>query len=374
MIRHSSAFAIAGMLLTASLAQAQVLEYSVQTYAPLPRYGPANSSHEWVPRGILPDGTLVVNTFWSTSDPEDDRAAVALVTSTTSTALVDSLGNRVTHASVMAVESTGRLHMVGRTNTIDDTYLVWHNGTLSSQQDGLGVSHFWVEAASSQGHILGYNNDGLVRRWTVIRNGIQSEMPQIGFSRWFDGGAAVNGQGHVAGSSLNDSTAIAFVWDGSSVRLLASPPEFSQPSTTSVFGPTAINDVGLVAGVFGISGPAGSSQYSLLWNGDQLVTLPLRSDWRAFPQLDNLGTLLSADDTSPYLWRDGQLVRMTDLALPSFAGTLVSLDRLEPDGRVIGQAILDGQRVAVVLTPVPGPGGTVLGAIGLLIAARRARR
>jgi hypothetical protein len=65
---------------------------------------------------------------------------------------------------------------------------------------------------------------------------------------------------------------------------------------------------------------------------------------------------------------------MTDLAHPSFAGTLVSLDRLEPDGRVIGQAILDGQRVAVVLTPVPGPGGTVLGAIGLLIAARRARR
>jgi hypothetical protein len=112
----------------------------------------------------------------------------------------------------------------------------------------------------------------------------------------------------------------------------------------------------------------------VLWRESERILLPARALTPFEPQLDNLGTLLSADDTSPYLWRDGQLVRMTDLAHPSFAGTLVSLDRLEPDGRVIGQAILDGQRVAVVLTPVPGPGGTVLGAIGLLIAARRARR
>jgi hypothetical protein len=374
MIRHISAVAVAAVLLDASLAQAQVLEYSVQTYAPLPRYGPANSPHEWFPRGILPDGTLVVNTFWQPSVPDTENSAIALISPASATRLAGSDGTPLLWARASAVEAGGVIHVQGRLPNSSESSHTWRDGEFGTQQAALGISQHDVIDVSAAGHVLATNFLEYPFRSQVRLQGLSTQVPFMGDSPFFNWPRAINNTGTVVGGFTLGSEFFGYTANGSTVTVLDFPVAFDSPWVFGSFGMSDINDAGWAAGLFAFSNQTASLAQTVLWRESERILLPARALTPFEPQLDNLGTLLSADDTSPYLWRDGQLVRMTDLALPSFAGTLVSLDRLEPDGRVIGQAILDGQRVAVVLTPVPGPGGTVLGAIGLLIAARRARR
>ncbi len=362
------------MLLAASLAQAQVLEYSVQTYAPLPRYGPANSPHEWFPRGILPDGTLVVNTFWQPSVPDTENSAIALISPVSATRLAGSDGTPLLWARASAVQSGGVIHVQGRLPNSSDSSHTWRDGEFGTQQAALGISQHDVIDVSAAGHVLATNFFEYPFRSQVRFQEVSTQVPFMGDSPFFNWPRAINNTGTVVGGFTLGSEFFGYTANGSTVTVLDFPVAFDNPWVFGSFGMSDINDAGWAAGLFAFSNQTASLAQTVLWRESERILLPARALTPFEPQLDNLGTLLSADDTSPYLWRDGQLVRMTDLALPSFAGTLVSLDRLEPDGRVIGQAIVDGQRVPVVLTPVPGPGGTVLGAIGLLIAARRARR
>ncbi|MFN5944538.1 MAG: hypothetical protein ACK5ZG_01325 [Phycisphaerae bacterium] len=184
---------------------------------------------------------------------------------------------------------------------------------------------------------------------------------------------SVNAAGDVAGLRSLNADPVAYVWSATGNRTLAYP-DIDPQWFLRIYTGVEINDLGWVTAMRSLTDQVTYNSFTYLWRGEERIELPGGGADFLTPQLDNLGTLLSADDTSPYLWRDGELVHMNDLAISSFAGTLVSLDRLEPDGRVIGQALVDGIRVPVVLTPIPAPGSVAIAFAGVTIVATRRRR
>ncbi len=373
MIRHSPAVVAAAILLTASLAQAQVLEYSVQTYAPLPQFAGTDVQYKWRPRGLLPDNSIAANVeFFRPQTPGLIEGAAFVLGAQSASAITSPTGTALRNLRTTAIETSGRVHLTSEDANGDLQFYIWQDGVTSAQGNSLPVSSFQVYDASTAGHLLG-RNVGAPFASEVIFNGTRRSVtsgtdPFVSESTY-----SVNAAGDVAGLRSLNADPVAYVWSATGNRTLAYP-DIDPQWFLRIYTGVEINDLGWVTAMRSLTDQVTYNSFTYLWRGEERIELPGGGADFLTPQLDNLGTLLSADDTSPYLWRDGELVHMNDLAISSFAGTLVSLDRLEPDGRVIGQALVDGIRVPVVLTPIPAPGSVALAFAGVTIAATRRRR
>lgn len=373
MIRRRATVVCVATLLASALAQAQVFEYNVQAYAPLPLFAGTDVQYKWRPRGLLPDNSIVANVeFFRPEAPGLIDGAAFVLGPQSASAITSPTGSTLRSLWTTAVETSGRVHLTSEDRNGSLQFYIWQGGVTSEQGNALLAPSFQVYDASTAGHLLG-RSIGAPFGSEVIFNGTRRSITTGTDPFTHESAFSVNALGDVAGLRSFNTDLVAYVWSPSGNRTL-SYPAIDPQWFLRIYTGVEINDLGWVTAMRSLTDQVTYNSFTYLWRGDERIELPGGGTDFLTPQLDNLGTLLSADDTSPYLWRDGELVRMTDLAISGFTGTLLSLDRLEPDGRVIGQALVDGQRVPVVLTPVPGPGSTALVSIGLLLAARRERR
>jgi hypothetical protein len=360
-------------LVGVNVALAQAPAYSVNVLAPLPQFAQSSQLDRWWPRGVLPDGSVVMNVSWEIDFEGGTTRRAAVVVGPGGTTVINGADGSALDAFVMGVEPSGRVQFINTDGSSpEERFLTWQNGVTSSQATTLGITPFAIFDVSPAGHLLGMYYDGLDRPNEVIFNGTRRELPRVSSTSFGDTVTAVNSFGSVSGIALGSTGFVGVVWDDSGTRLLDFPV-LEGPNASGGYSIGGINDLGWVVGSIGMSDGVNTLFATILWRGNERLLLPYATLGNV-PAVDNLGTVLSTDDTGAYLWRDGGIYRLDDLNLSGFTGTLLSIDRLELDGRAIGQAIVDGVRVPVVLTPIPTPGGLVLAVVGLGLAGLRSRR
>lgn len=373
MIRRRATVVCVATLLASALAQAQVFEYNVQTYAPLPLFAGTDVQYKWRPRGLLPDNSIVANVeFFRPETPGLIDGAAFVLRPQSASAITSPTGTALRNLRTTAIETSGRVHLTSEDADGSLQFYTWQDGLTSAQGDSLPVSSFQVYDASTAGHLLG-RTIGAPFGSEVIFNGTRRSITTGTDPFTHESAFSVNALGDVAGLRSFNTDLVAYVWSPSGNRTL-SYPAIDPQWFLRIYTGVEINDLGWVTAMRSLTDQVTYNSFTYLWRGDERIELPGGGTDFLTPQLDNLGTLLSADDTSQYLWRDGTLTRTSDLNLSGFTGTLLSLDRLEPDGRAIGQALVDGVRVPVVLTPIPTPASVALFLVGVTVSATRRRR
>jgi hypothetical protein len=225
------------------------------------------------------------------------------------------------------------------------------------------------------GDVVGADAGGGV----LWRDGAPSRVaPVAGTDRAYPN--AINNSGVMAGYGVSAEGARPARWVDGVGALLAVPPA---PAGTSwiAFNVTDINERGDVIGA-SFSGTASGRGY--LWREGAVVELsPPEASWPTLvvPQaINDAGWIVGVqsgvlDSWGSFLWIDGAMYDLKGLIEPG-AGKVefVTASGINDEGVIAGVARIGGEDVAVVLTPVPGPGATVTMAAALGVTAGRRRR
>lgn len=184
---------------------------------------------------------------------------------------------------------------------------------------------------------------------------------------------AISANGYVAGVDFVAGDSRASVWENGVQRLLPMPADFAGSFLQDVFS-GAINSNGVAVGTLAYSTNAGLAGGTFLWHaaGFTMISDVYHGNQRA--TISDAGHVVTRDLDGTLLWIDGVTYRPHDLATPGFAGTITSIDRIELDGRIIGQAIVDGERVPVIMTTIPAPGVLAMAIASAWCSSRRRRR
>lgn len=347
----------------------------------MPAIAGADANSVWQPVGLMPDGSVVTRVLHADPQNPGNRRFTSLIETPTGFEILrDRSGGDSRETIAKVVDSSGRIHgfVVNPQIEMTDNIVIWAGNAPAQRQTeawNIDVS-FLFEGAAPGGYLVGYEYDGLTSRPPAIFRNDQRLT-------WDAQGAATPGFGYAV-NSLGEATGYswlsgfgAYVWSPTHSREYRLP-EIPTGFYGMGFDIGGINDAGWVVVSVSYQSESASLWGTLLMRPDGAVLVnglgasPSLDAPR--PTIDNLGTILAHDAMGTLLFRDEVLYRTTDLSLPGFTGQLLSIDRLELDGRCIGQAIVNGERVAVVLTPVPTPGGAVLSLIAFGAVGRRRRR
>lgn len=364
---------------------AQGLQYSVRVAAPLPSLSPTPDQDQWQPVGLKPDGSIVMRVIHADqADPRGVRFSSLVETPQGFQLLRDRMGGTSLETIAKAVDSDGRIHgFIAEPNAPGaDKVVLWDApGPARRQIDVLHTSRpVLIDAATSNGFMVGSVYDELdpFNSPTLFREGqsLTWDAAGTGVDGWV---SAINSHGDAVGYGFSILTAEpTYLWSQSASREIDAPEHFDDYYAMGI-GVSGINDNGWIVGNVTFTNPQGSVTGTLLWRNGQREyispLMPLASATYRDATIDNLGTILSADTLGTFLYRDGSTYRPDQLDLSGFGGQLLTVDRLELDGRIIGQALVEGVRVPVVLTPVPGPTTlSLLAGASLLAGSRRRRR
>jgi len=181
---------------------------------------------------------------------------------------------------------------------------------------------------------------------------------------------AVNNAGDAVGWTDNEFGAPrAVLWrDGTATALPMLPGSF----VTSAW---AVNDAGQVVGG---AWPGDRGDAFMYYDGAMMALPDLGGTGACAYGINNIGQVVGWSYTPDgqyraALWSDGQIVDLNAF-VPAGAGwELMSAQRINDAGQIVGSGIHDGARHGFLLTPVPEPSGLLLG-LGAVVAAQRWRR
>jgi hypothetical protein len=379
----SRAAALIVLLAATAPSLAQAPAYTVRVAASVPALSATPNEEEWQPVGIKPDGSLVMRVIHADENmPGRLRFSSLVETPQGFQLLQDRSGGTSLETIAKAVDSSGRIHgFLAEPNAPSaDKVVLWDApGPARRQTDVFNTSvPVLIDAAASDGYMVGNAYDELnpFNPPTLIRNNevLSWDATGAGIDGW---SRAINSRGEVVGSTFSiQATEPTFLWSQIASREIDFPEHFDDYFGMGI-GISGINDNGWIVGNVTFHNAQGSVAGTLLWRDGQreyiAPLVPLTDSFRE-ATIDNLGTVLSADNMGTFLYRDGNIFRTSDLDLTGFTGHLIAVDRLELDGRVIGQALVEGVRVPVVLTPIPGPAPLALLLAGCFAVQLRRRR
>ncbi len=156
--------------------------------------------------------------------------------------------------------------------------------------------------------------------------------------------------GYTGGNLISSSTR-AFIWRNGAIELLPEVPGGTNSAASAVIDAShvAVRGRAVIDGIIVTKGFA-------YYNGELVHLGTLPGHVRTFPRgFDGHGQLVGACATvenqiSGFLWRDGQLVALSEMTTPSKAGVLTEPYAAAASGSIVGQGInAQGQPVAVVL-------------------------
>ena len=84
--------------------------------------------------------------------------------------------------------------------------------------------------------------------------------------------------------------------------------------------------------------------------------------------INDLGQIVGASGKRAFIWESGMMTDLNDLLVPN-AGWDYLFDArdINNNGQITGTGVIDGDRRAYVLTPIPEPGTLLLFALGALV-------
>jgi len=255
---------------------------------------------------------------------------------------------------------------------------LWSSGSsVPTQLPGLAsgldtaasaINNSNVIAGSAKATAGGQNQATL---WSPTGNGYTATG--LGFVPGRQWGTAldVNSSGQVVGEYVNGSwlNRLAFVWTDAGTGLTVLP-FLSGGSENEAY---AINDAGMIAGVSGST----NGNRAVAWTKAGGVYTPadlgvLAGDTSSMAvNVNNSGTVVGrSNGTGGYrgfVWTAASGMVDLNSVLTNGTGWTVTYGfDVNNNDWIVGQAVLNGVTHAVLLTPVPAPGGLLLFAAGLL--------
>ena len=254
----------------------------------------------------------------------------------------------------------------------DQTYLV--SGTIPRTYgyiDGptTPVRSVGVLAGGRNSSIMGVNNLGMGTGWAdnswgqrqavVYSNGALRNIHTLtGTSSTDSWGAAINDQGHVTGSTLDDQRAErAFVYNGQSLSILSDLGQASRGMD--------INQSGLVVGNYTALADSayGAVSRGFLFDGQNTVDLGSLGGGLTEVQGINASglivgrsTVTSSTDWHVFVSNGQQMTDVTALLDASAMGwELVTATDINDLGQIVGTAWVNGSSRGYMLTPIMGP-------------------
>ncbi|MHC4211355.1 MAG: hypothetical protein ACYSWT_16765 [Planctomycetota bacterium] len=271
-----------------------------------------------------------------------------------------------TDARVVDVNDAG--DAVGRVENSEALRAVlWNDGEAIDLGVPPGGTWSQAVAINSAGLVVGewLNVETGVQHGFVWQGGVMADLGAV-LATPASSGLGVSDQGHVTGwmgSSLFADARAYVLLDGQVTELPPVPGGFTSQGR-------AVNNLGQVA-VQGLR-EADDEPFpvlrSCLWDGQAMIdlgalpgtifvsALDLNDGRQIVGTCDNLGPPL------PFLWQDGVMTNLRDhIDDPDGLVQFNVPYAIDDAGRIAGSAVVDGQPVGVLLTPVDGPPGDVNG-------------
>jgi probable HAF family extracellular repeat protein len=277
----------------------------------------------------------------------------------------------------------GQSSAPGSPSGFTTTAMIWQSGSMTNL--GIpGIENFATDINNS-GDVAGwFFNPTDSKVHAFFRHA--AVVQDIGALNRTSRATAVNSSGAVVGWTSTQTTNVehAFIWKNGVMTDLGTAPD--TPFNSRLFESYAndINDLGQVVG-YALSPTAA---VATVWNDGVLSKLPLPSG-AMFSQargINNHGVIVGTGDAIPgfsniaLVWDNGQVYVLDTLVdnLDDEWQRLNFADAINDAGQIVGIGTRKGnnRNEVFLLTPVPEPSTcalAALGALGLLIAARRDR-
>jgi MYXO-CTERM domain-containing protein len=273
-----------------------------------------------------------------------------------------------------SVGATGTI--VGGARTSDGSSskaLRWTNGTMF-ELGGLGGDHAAALGINDLGRIVGYASlpGNAVHRAVFWRGSTATPLlapTWAGQTIAYD----INASGQIVGLASSSTFTRPMTWLGG----LAIP--LPLPAGVQVGTAVAINGPGEIVGAYALDS-TGLRYAPVIWRAGQLVHMgSLGSSEYALPAGINdaghvVGSARAGSQMTGFLWQDGAMHDLRTLLTTPFAGVQITgANAINASGQIAATALIGGSETAVLLTPVPTPGGLALLAVAGVVAARRRR-
>jgi len=226
----------------------------------------------------------------------------------------------------------------------------------------------WADFATSRAGLV-WSDNGELTVLPSLGEGVQVSSQRI------------NNSGEVLVAGAGNGRQLSYVWDAArGYRQLAQPVGMHDSYGYD------INDAGQVVGIAASSLSDGSPYHAVLWSGlnDALDLGGLPGATNNYAMAINaasavVGQSWEAAGIRSFIWTASEGMRNLALLIDGvdpLAGRLGSLAMrdINDGGQILGSALIDGQRRALLLSPVPESGTALMLAMGLTPVACIVRR
>lgn len=317
-------------------------------------------------------------------------------------------GYELLQRDLNAVLPDGRVVVTNVYNGVGGEYFIGTEGDWQHFQPLPGdvsvIPHTFSSNGLVAGLSIGTDDMGHVVLWNgTVPTGLNPQLLH------YSGANGINPNGVVSGTTYNQQTARyeSWTWQNGQLTDLPTPAGYTgaMASQTTLSGLTVgyatsgnrppvlwhngvpslltvpdgdvqesfigdINESGWIVGGRTYNGSWASGCY--LWRDGQYELL--RPSWNGFKaQLSDTGDVLFEDTWTSSLWRDGVVYNSHEIVMPGFDGSIVWMQNLLDDGRILAKVELDGTIHNAVLTPIPAPATLLLLAAAAMARARRQR-
>jgi hypothetical protein len=345
----TKAAALSSALATVAWAQPA---YHVQVLAKPDIAGIDVNAAAWQYVGVTAAGDVVMNVQWSVNMAWNSRA----VRTNTNTATI-LRGERDGITVARALRDDGYVFGLDLSSSLDwpRQETAWRDGQRLPTDAVTGVQGFEVWGGAGT-RLFGVQSSDA----SVLQSGVLTPVT----SSFSIGGSgpyitAMNARGDFAGVDFVDNDSRLAVWQNGIQRLLPMPDNYAGTFLQDV-SIGAINNNGIAVGTVAYSLNGVATGGTMLWHGAGYTMIGDVYHGNQPATLSDTGSVVTRDLLGSLLWIDGVTYRPSDVATPGFAGTLTSIDRIELDGRVLGQATINGERVPVLMTLIPSPASSVM--------------
>lgn len=244
-------------------------------------------------------------------------------------------------------------------------------GALNQYNAGWGSA----EGINNVGQIVGQSEDVGPDKPTsyynmpfLYENGVATNLGTLGGPYWSTA-QAINNQGQIAGhaSVTGGSLTHAFIYENGTMQDIGTIGDREGNSYA-----WDINDAGHIVG----QADSGAGSHAFLYRNGQMIDLDVFGTYLSAAGHINardevLGVYVTKDNAYiPFYYSDATgSIPVDQLLDPTTGWTLQSISDINDAGQMIGFARHNGERVPVLLTPVPEASTLAQGAVGILMVA-----